>query len=139
MTTYLKKIISFTFFLFFASLAFAPSNKEVLIVEETPIEPFRNLMHAVGMVETSYDTLAYNPDEEAFGFLQIRPVRVEDYNRRTGSHYSMKDMYNCDISERIFLYYASQIGPYNLERIARNWNGSGKRTIQYWEQVKKYL
>ena len=139
MTTYLKKIISVTFFSLFASLAFAPRNEAILIIEESPIEPFRNLMHAVGMVETSCDTLAYNPFEGAVGFLQIRPVRVEDFNHRTGSNYSMNDMYSIEISEKVFLYYASQLGPYNLERIARNWNGSGKRTIQYWEQVKKFL
>jgi hypothetical protein len=139
MTTYLKKIIFVTFFTLFASLVFAPRNEAFLIIGNSPIEPFRNLMHAVGMVETSCDTMAYNPEEGAVGFLQIRPVRVDDYNRRTGSNYTMKDMYNIEISEKVFLYYASLIGPYNLERIARNWNGSGKRTIQYWEQVKRFL
>jgi hypothetical protein len=64
---------------------------------------------------------------------------VEDYNKRTGSNYTMNDMFNYKISEKIFLYYALQIGPYDLKSIAMNWNGSGPRTIQYWNQVKKYL
>ncbi len=96
-------------------------------------------MHAIGMVETSCDTLAYNPREKAVGCFQIRPIRVEDYNKRTGGNYSMRDVYNYRTSEKIFLFYASQIGPYNFERIARKWNGSGKNTIQYWQQVKKFL
>lgn len=139
MTTSLKKIISISFFSLFASLAFAPQDKSIVIFENTPIEPYKELMYAMGMVETSNDTLAYNPFEEAVGFLQIRPVRIEDYNARTGSNYSINDMYDYKISEKVFMYYASLIGPYNFERIARNWNGSGKMTIQYWEQVKKLL
>jgi hypothetical protein len=51
----------------------------------------------------------------------------------------MSDLFNYDISEKIFLYYASLIGPYNFEKIAKNWNGSGPRTAYYWKRVKKYL
>jgi hypothetical protein len=51
----------------------------------------------------------------------------------------MKDMFDYKISEKIFLYYASQIGPYNFEKIAKKWNGSGSRTINYWKRIKKYL
>jgi hypothetical protein len=51
----------------------------------------------------------------------------------------MNDLFNYKISEKIFLYYASEIGPYNFERIAKTWNGSGKSTILYWDQVRKFL
>jgi len=118
---------------------FAPSNNALVIIGTDPLEPYRKLVHAIGMVETRFDTLAYNPIEHAVGYFQIRPIRLLDYNIRTGSKYSMKDMYNYKTSEKIFLYYASEIGPYNFERIAKNWNGSGKMTIHYWKQVKKYL
>jgi hypothetical protein len=91
------------------------------------------------MVETQYDTLAYNPLEEAVGYFQIRPIRLEDYNSRTGSTYTRQDLFNYNISEKIFLYYATGIGPYDFERIAKTWNGSGKSTILYWDQVKKFL
>jgi hypothetical protein len=91
------------------------------------------------MVETQYDTLAYNPLEEAVGYFQIRPIRLEDYNIRTGSEYTMNDLFNYKISEKIFLYYAAELGPYNFERIAKTWNGSGQGTILYWEQVKRFL
>jgi hypothetical protein len=62
-----------------------------------------------------------------------------DYNIRTGSRYTMNDLFNYSISEKIFLYYAAEIGPYDLERIARMWNGSGETTQLYWEQVRKFL
>jgi hypothetical protein len=111
----------------------------MVIIDNAPVEPFKRLVNAIGMVETRYDTLAYNPVEEAVGFFQIRPIRVEDYNKRTGSNYQLKQMYDYKISEKIFLYYASKLGPDNFEQIARNWNGSGPKTIYYWNRVRKYL
>lgn len=139
MKNILKKIISVTFLLLLGLKVFAPSKESIIVVRTTPIEPFKNLIHAVGMVETQFDTLAYNPLEEAVGYFQIRPIRLVDYNIRTGSTYTMNDLFNYKISEKIFLYYASEIGPYNFERIAKTWNGSGQSTIQYWDQVKKFL
>ncbi len=139
MSANIKKIVSITFLLSFAFRAFAPASGTMIIIDTTPIKPFKKLINAIGMVETRYDTLAYNPDEDAVGYFQIRPIRLLDFNKRTGSSYSMNDLFRYNISERIFLYYASEIGPYNFEWIARNWNGSGKSTILYWNQVKKYL
>ena len=98
-----------------------------------------HLVFAVEMVETKGDTLAYNPLEEAVGILQIRPIRLIDYNKRTGSSLTREDLFNYEISEQIFLYFADQIGPYNLELIARKWNGSGHLTSNYWERVRLYL
>lgn len=118
---------------------FAPARTSVTIIGSRPVEPFRNLINAIGKVETGFDTMAYNPLEEATGFFQIRPIRLEDYNARTGSNYSMEDMYNYFISEKIFLYYASKIGPYDFETISRNWNGSGPMTIEYWQRVRANL
>jgi len=117
----------------------APEQQAVIVTNSPPVEPFKKLIDAVGMVEAKGDTLAYNHIEQAVGFFQIRPIRVNDYNRRTGSRYTLKDMFNYSISEKVFLYYASRIGPYDLERIARNWNGSGVKTLDYWKQVKKHL
>ena len=139
MKSILKKIVSITFLLAFALKVFAPTSESLMVARTFPAEPFKSLIHAIGMVETQYDTLAYNPLEEAVGYFQIRPIRLEDYNIRTGSNYTMVDLFNYKNSEKIFLYYASEIGPYNFEQIARNWNGSGKNTILYWQQVKRFL
>lgn len=139
MSSALKKIISVSLMLLFAFRVFAPVNKALVICNTSPVDPFRKLIHAIGMVETKHDTLAYNPMEEAVGYFQIRPIRLEDYNKRTGSHYTMKDLYNYEISEKIFLYYASEIGPYNFEQIAKSWNGSGKMTLEYWKNVRNNL
>lgn len=135
----LKKIVAITFLMTLAFKVFAPTSESLIVVRNFPVQPYKNLIHAIGMVETQYDTLAYNPLEEAVGYFQIRPIRLEDYNSRTGSTYSRQDLFNYNISEKIFLYYATGIGPYDFERIAKTWNGSGKNTILYWDQVKKFL
>jgi hypothetical protein len=134
-----KKLVSSILFLNIGFKAFAPDNDSFVVVRAIPVEPFSTLIHAIGMVESQYDTLAYNPLEEAVGYFQIRPIRLEDYNTRTGSTYSMNDLFDYKISEKIFLYYAVAIGPHDFERIAKTWNGSGKSTLLYWEQVKKFL
>lgn len=117
----------------------APNRESLIIIDSHPIEPYKRLIRVIGIVETGNDTLAFNPIEKAAGYFQIRPIRLEDYNKRTGSNYKMKDLFNYDISEKIFLYYADKIGPYDFEKIARKWNGSGHLTIAYWKRIKQYL
>jgi len=135
----LRKISVITIFILLASRASAPVADNLSVFATDSINPYKKLIHAIGMIETRHDTMAYNPVEQAVGYFQIRPIRLEDYNIRTGSSYTMKDLYDYNISEKIFLYYAVKAGPYNFERIARNWNGSGPKTIYYWNRVKKYL
>src|ERR1035437_3762899 len=105
----LKKIVAITFLITLALKVFAPTSESLIVIRTFPLEPYKSLIHAIGMVETQFDTLAYNPLEEAVGYFQIRPIRLEDYNNRTGSVYSMNDLFNYKISEKIFLYYASEI------------------------------
>ena len=139
MSEYLSKIALVTFLLFLAVRVYAPGNGSMVIITKPSDEPFKRLIYAIGMVETKFDTLSYNPLEMAAGYFQIRPIRVLDYNIRTGSSYSLEDMFDYDISEKVFLYYATEIGPYDFEKIAKKWNGSGKITLEYWDQVKKFL
>jgi len=128
-----------TLTLLFPLSLFAPAEISLPIQQREPINPFKPLINAIGAVECDYDTLAYNPEEMATGYFQIRPIRIEDYNRRTGSTYELTDMFNYQIAEKVFLYYASEIGPYDLEKISKSWNGSGPKTIEYWNKVKKLL
>lgn len=125
--------------LIFSVRLFAPSSVFLVIEHRSPVNPYKQLINAIGKVETNYDTLAYNPVEHAAGFFQIRPIRLEDYNKRTGSSYRMQDLFNYKISEKIFLYYAARTDPHDLEKIARSWNGSGAKTIEYWKKVREHL
>ena len=135
---YLRSAL-FIIFLLLSDRAAAPGLKVVFIFASDAIDPYGRLIEAVIQVESLGDTLAYNLTEEAFGAFQIRPIRLQDYNQRTGKNYKMEDCYNFHISKEIFLYYAKQIGYPDYETIARNWNGSGKTTLDYWEKVKSNL
>jgi hypothetical protein len=138
MNTFRKTIIGLAL-LIITVKASAPARDGILFPAGDPVKPFKKLIWAIGMVETKLDTLAYNPVEEAVGFFQIRPIRVEDYNTRTGSSVKMNELYDYKVSEKIFLYYANLYGPGNFELIARRWNGSGPKTYHYWNRVKKLL
>lgn len=140
MKSYLRKLeLIFLILLSFSLRVSAPTIKSFTVFEVSPVEPYKKLVLAIGMVETAGDTLAYNPVEEATGIFQIRPVRLLEYNNRTGSKLTQQDLFNYETSEKIFLYFADQIGPYNLEQIAKRWNGSGQLTIAYWDRIKQYL
>jgi hypothetical protein len=118
--------------------AMAPDIRTLTIVVPAPVDIYERLLAAVMQVESAGDTLAYNPLEDAYGPLQIRPIRLLDYNRRTGKTYVMRDCYRPVISKEIFLYYAVLLGP-DFEIIAKRWNGSGVKTIDYWARVKTVL
>jgi hypothetical protein len=133
------KVILIIFLLLVSIKVLAPSSPCLVIFDSQGIDPFRKLRYAIGMVETKLDTLAINRQERAYGYYQVRQVRLNDYYKRTGIRYSLKDMLDYDKAEKVFMYYATQIGPYDPSRIARNWNGSGPKTWVYWKKVKKVL
>lgn len=116
----------------------APDIKTLVIAAPEPIDIYEGLMQAILEVESGGDTLAYNPLEEAYGPFQIRPIRLTDYNKRTGKKYRMKDCYSLRVSREVFLYYAKGYGA-DYETIAKRWNGSGVMTIDYWSRVRAVL
>lgn len=113
--------------------------KVVYIRSAEPVDAYDRLIKAIVQVESAGDTLAYNQTEEATGAFQIRPIRLLDYYQRTGVNYKIEDCYDYDISKLIFLYYARHTGHRDYETIARNWNGSGELTLDYWNKVKAIL
>lgn len=135
----LRRLVFIVLFLSSGLKVVAPDANSLLIFKSPGIQPFSGLMYATGMVETMGNIMAYNEFENAVGIFQIRQVRIDDYNRKTGSNYSLPDMFDPVLSEKVFLYFASQIGPYNLEKIARTWNGSGPMTEFYWRRIKEYM
>lgn len=130
------RIILALCFLLLTTKVIAPDIKTLAIEESQPIEIiYERLMMAILEVESSGDTLAYNAIEDAYGPFQIRPIRLNDYNKRTGKKYRMNDCYTLKVSREVFLYYAKMIGP-DYETVAKRWNGSGIMTIEYWAKVK---
>jgi len=113
----------------------------VYLEQPTPIYnllrlSYEPLIRAVYQWESSSGLNLYNKDENAVGPFQIRQVRIDDYNKRTGSNYILEDCYDYDLSKHIFLHYA--YGK-TYEQAAKNWNGSGPKTIKYWDEVKKLI
>ncbi|MBK7713363.1 MAG: hypothetical protein IPJ37_22350 [Bacteroidales bacterium] len=133
------KSIHLLLFLMLTIRAAAPDVKVAFIVVSPPIEVYARLIRAVIMVESYGDTMAYNLNEEAIGAFQIRPIRLLDYNQRTGNKFKIEDCYNYRLSKEIFLYYAKRANSTDYELIARNWNGSGETTLDYWKKVKAHL
>ena len=135
----MRIVIFIASFLLTGLRVFAPGSNSFIISESPGINPFSDLMYATAMVETMGNPLAYNEFENAVGIFQIRQVKIDEYNRRTGSNYALSDMYDTQLSEKVFLYFAARYGPYNLEKIAKAWNGSGPMTELYWKRIKEYL
>lgn len=135
-TNTMKKLILIFILFLIPWMLPAPGSAQCYIERAEPINYYSPLIRAMGIVETKLDTLAYNPLEEATGFFQIRPIRLEDYNMRTGKNYTLDQMYDYKIAESIFLYYTKSR---SYEKVAKSWNGSGNQTLAYWKKVKKEL
>lgn len=117
----------------------------VILKDEEITEQLPLLINAVTWVESRHDPCAFNPLEDAVGAFQIRPVRVEHYNKLKGTNYVLEDFYNYDLSLEMFLYFichdskGNEIPPKSSEQSARDWNGSGEATTEYWNLVKSFM
>ena len=131
-----KKLTILFIFLITSWTLPAPDRACCYIERAEPINIYEILADAVYAVESSRNPLAYNPEEDAVGGLQIRPIRLKDYNKRTGKNYTHEQMYDYEIAKSIFIYYAQGK---SLETAARRWSGSGPMTDNYWRKVKKHL
>ena len=115
------------------------SLKVVPIPISEAVNPFESIIRAIVTVESGNDNLAHNISEDSRGAFQIRKIRIDDFNNRTGKNYTHDQCYDYEISKEIFLWYACQIGPGNIELICRKWNGKISLTDDYWRKVQKHL
>ena len=135
------KTIFFTLFLtllfcdLYSPVAGYDVNITMPVEDET--ERFQPLWEAVCMVESSNNYHALNTLEMAYGIAQIKQIRLDDYNQRTGEHLGLLQCYDENYSRKIFMYYAVRLKDY--ETIAKRWNGFGPKTEVYWEKVQVYL
>ena len=113
------------------------SEASLSIPEATIIKPYEHIWKAVCTVESNGNVNAYNHKEQATGIVQIRPIKLKDYNHRTHSNYKLADCYKVDVSKKIFMYYAQKYNPNDHKHIAKDWNKS--KTDRYWNKVKKHI
>lgn len=107
------------------------------------------LMESIITVESEWNYKAYNPREEALGWMQIRPILIKDLNRNVDLNYKLTDRTSVKKSISMFLEYSKmyqkkQFQRGNFKRLSRLWNGgpNGHRnnnTLYYWNKVSKVL
>ena len=131
---------SFTLILYLlvSSKVFAPGNNFVPVIAPEPINPYLPILNACIEVESKGNRFAYNPIEQSTGILQIRPIRLQDYNIRTGSNYKLSDCFDPDVSIKIFMFYVSKCDYRDIKGMAIAWNGKSKEN-KYYSKVKKLL
>lgn len=115
---------------------FAPEFRAFYLIADEPISGYEPLVRAVTWIESMDGLYVYNPAEEAVGWFQIRQCRVDHYNRLLGTSYVLEDFYDYALSRKMFLYFAAGK---SFEQAARQWNGSGPMTIDYWNRIKVLL
>jgi hypothetical protein len=118
---------------------FAPENNVLIMLTGEEIKPFETLLKAVSTVESNGDNYAVNEKEGAYGALQIRQCRLDHFFQLTGKRYTLTDMFDYEKAKEVFLYFADMFGPYQMEKAAKRWNGSGPMVEIYWNKVKQYL
>jgi hypothetical protein len=132
----MKNFICLFVLLLIFKTAAAPNRAALYIIAPPVFNYYDSLCRAVGEVESGGDTLAYNPQEQAAGYFQVRPIRLLDYAQRTGIQYTLTDMMDYHRAREVFMYYARDK---TWEAAAKSWNGSGAQTVIYWHKVQLQL
>jgi hypothetical protein len=132
------KRILFVILLFFTIIvSSSPGRVEMWIVIPKAINQHEAIWKAICQYESKNYPMAYNKRENAVGIAQIRPIRIKDYNQRTGKTYQLNEMYDTSKSKEVFMYYASKLQ--NPDKIIRKWNGSGPKTYEYLKKIKQIM
>ena len=138
----MKRMTTILISIMYFSLLIAPPNNSGMIFVSEPVNPFQSLWIATTIVESGGNPYAIGDrhlKEWSYGISQIRRVRLDDYFRRTGIRYTTDDMFCPEKSREVFMFYASQYRPHEIESISRSWNGSGVMTKIYFAKIKKHL
>lgn len=126
----MKTILTLILLCFSISLS-APPDKRLVIFEGEAIRPYEAITRAVVNVESANGKYLFNAKENAVGFFGIRPIRLQDYNERTGKSITLDQCYSYEVGEMIFFWYASQIDYRDIKAICISWNGVSKRNLYY--------
>ncbi len=118
----------------------------VICAVESYADSLEELVEAMAWVESRNDPNQHNIKENAVGYLQIRPIMIDEVNRllkKEGSstRYTHEHAWNKECSIEIFENWVRLNNYKDPEVIARNWNGGyrgiyKKSTEKYWKKVK---
>lgn len=71
---------------------------------ESSIPVFVN-MEVIKQIESSGNADAYNPAGNAYGWFQITPICLADFNKANNEHYTVKELFNPQINSRVAYWY----------------------------------
>jgi len=133
--------------LLFTRVLLAPALNCLYIPEAEKINPYEAIWEATCKVESSNNPLAYHMERNGFasiGIVQIQSSRIIDFNARTGLNFTLVDMYQPNKAKIVFMHYASENNPNDMERISRLWNGgpdgmNKKSTLKYYHKILSEL
>ena len=131
------KMILTTILILFSLTLKAPDIKVCYIEIPEVINPYIRILEAVIAVESAGNPLAYNEKEGATGIVQIRQIRLDDYNQLSSNSYKLEEMFDSTKSVTVFMFYACKFRYDDYEGISKDWNKSV--TDKYWKRVHNKL
>jgi len=133
----MKKLIFAIILCFIWTNIPSPGHAKIYISQPKFESPYEAIWEAICQYESRNDPMAYNPKEDAVGIAQIRPIRIKDYNERTGKNYKLVEMYDVEKSKEVFMHYATHL--HHRNKIIRKWNGSGPQSYKYLAEILKII
>lgn len=127
-----------TILLMFCLKLSAPPNQSLIIFEGESVKPYNAILKACYQIESSNGRDTLNVVENAVGGFGIRPIRLKDYNQRTGKNITLNECYNFEVSKMIFLYYVSQCDYRDIKGMSIAWNGVSKHN-HYYSKIKAVI
>ena len=111
------------------------------------------LIEAICFVESGCNPHAIGDNGKAWGCMQIHECVIFDVNRHYGTTYNHEDVFDPQVSYKVFSLYTKMWGDHlmiregrkpTLEDLARIWNGGPQgykkeATKKYWAKVKSIL
>lgn len=134
-----KRFILLIFGLLIGIAAYAPGYNALIIQNAPQYRPYEALWDAQSYLESSGDNNALNRKEGAYGRLQIRAIRLRDYNGRSGKSYSLQDCFDENVTREIWWHYIQKYHYNDIEGVAKIWNGKGRLHKEYAKKIKNYL
>jgi hypothetical protein len=136
------RLIFVIFLLLISSRLFAPAHNSLVIPVPGEINRWMDLWRATCLVESENNPDKINIIEGAYGIVQIRQCKLDDYNKATSGSYILPADINMSVSKEIFLHHCSVCK--TDEEAARTWNGGprgmGKpQTKMYWEKIRMIM
>ena len=137
----MKLILVILFFLI-TSRIFAPADNTVIIPVPEEINRWLDLWRATCIIESENNPLMINVREGAYGIVQIRQCKLDDFNKATSGNYVLSAVVNEAVSREIFLHHCCSCK--SNEEAARTWNGGPRgmekpQTKIYWDKVRMVL